>query len=194
MRIAKGRADAPSQKRDDTFTGTVWAENAYEIGIRSTISERSRSETTSTCLRFQRSTHAPVNGASSRVGNSMTFASADSSHGERASLNWWVCSASRAISRRSTGPYPSGALPCACSSQTVTAAIAALAASSGKRRGPQARHDRGTRHHASSAIAAGSVQSTVLLSSVAVPNRSERSHARERPVSRNSIHASNVSP
>jgi len=26
MRIARGRADAPSQKRDDTFTGTVWAD------------------------------------------------------------------------------------------------------------------------------------------------------------------------
>jgi quercetin dioxygenase-like cupin family protein len=26
MRIARGRADDPSQKRDDTFTGTVWAD------------------------------------------------------------------------------------------------------------------------------------------------------------------------
>jgi quercetin dioxygenase-like cupin family protein len=26
MRIARGRADTPSQKRDDTFTGTVWAD------------------------------------------------------------------------------------------------------------------------------------------------------------------------
>jgi quercetin dioxygenase-like cupin family protein len=37
MRIARGRADAPSQKRDDTFTGRVWADPVLgaegEVGV-----------------------------------------------------------------------------------------------------------------------------------------------------------------